>query len=151
MSDLISNNHLKIRYNLIYIFFILIFIVLLGYFLLHVPEIGAYPNLMSRAISGSIFLIIEELTTFTILKSKGIKSKDDFSQAPRCFITNYYNVKKNMLVKIFLIPNIIYTLALIALTFTINHDYQSLIYWVFTFSACYLVFNISRILKIENK
>lgn len=151
MSDLISNNHLKIRYNLIYISLILILIVLLGYVLFYVPNIGIYPNSTFRAISGIMFLIIEELTIFAILKLKGIKSKDYFSKASRCFITEYHEVNKNTLIRIFLIPNTIYTLALLILTFTINHDYQQLIYWVFTLSLCYLTFNISRTLKIENK
>ena len=158
MSELISEqskvcnagkNCVCIKYQPIFILLILIIATLIGWCMLVLPSINISYDKKVLAIAGVSFLIIESITTLIILKLKRIKSKDDFSQMPKYVVTEYRNVNKNTLSKIFLIPNTTYSSLFLVLTFTLRNDLKSLFYWLFTLSVCYLVFNVFRVLKIE--
>ena len=114
------------------------------------PSINISYDKIVIAIAGATYLIIESMTTLMILKLKRIKSKDDFSSMPKFVVTEYRNVNKGTLSKIFLIPNAVYSLLLLVLTLTLQSDFKSLFYWIFTLSVCYLIFNVFRVLKIES-
>ena len=118
--------------------------------MLVLPSINISYDKIVIAIAGATYLIIESMTTLMILKLKRIKSKDDFSSMPKFVVTEYRNVNKGTLSKIFLIPNAVYSLLLLVLTLTLQSDFKSLFYWIFTLSVCYLIFNIFRVLKIES-
>ena len=101
-------------------------------------------------IAGVSFLLIEGVIRLVIFKILRIKSKDDFSQLPKFIVTEYINVNKNILSKIFLIPNIVYCLLLVIPTIALQNDIKLIFYWTFTLSVCLFVFNILRVLKIES-
>ena len=114
MSELISEqskvcnagkNCVCIKYQPIFILLILIIATLIGWCMLVLPSINISYDKKVLAIAGVSFLIIESITRLIILKLKRIKSKDDFSQMPKFIVTEYKNVNKNILSKIFLIPN----------------------------------------------
>lgn len=150
MSELIPTKHLQIRFKFHDVLILLVAAALIGWCMLVLPSINISYDKIVIAIAGATYLIIESMTTLMILKLKRIKSKDDFSSMPKFVVTEYRNVKKGTLSKIFLIPNAVYSLLLLVLTLTLQSDFKSLFYWIFTLSVCYLIFNIFRVLKIES-
>ena len=148
MSELISSK-LQIKFTPINVLLILLVVTLFGWLMFSIPSIDIGKDIKELAIAGVSYLVIESVTTLILLRYKKIKSKDDFSQLPKFFVTEYQNVNKSTLRNIFIVPNIFYSLLLIILTFTIQSDYRYLFYWTFVLSICYLVFNIFRALKIE--
>lgn len=148
MSELISSK-LQIKFTPINVLLILLVVTLFGWLMFSIPSIDIGKNIKEFAIAGMSYLVMESVIRLVLLRYKKIKSKDDFSQLPKFVVTEYQNVNKSMLRKIFIVPNIFYSLLLIILTFTIQSDYRHLFYWTFVLSVCYLVFNISRALKIE--
>lgn len=150
MSELIPTKHLQIRFKFHDVLILLVAAALIGWCMLVLPSINISYDKIVIAIAGATYLIIESMTTLMILKLKRIKSKDDFSSMPKFVVTEYRNVNKGTLSKIFLIPNAVYSLLLLVLTLTLQSDFKSLFYWIFTLSVCYLIFNIFRVLKIES-
>ena len=150
MSELIPTKHLQIRFKFHDVLILLVAAALIGWCMLVLPSINISYDKIVIAIAGATYLIIESMTTLMILKLKRIKSKDDFSSMPKFVVTEYRNVNKGTLSKIFLIPNAVYSLLLLVLTLTLQSDFKSLFYWIFTSSVCYLIFNIFRVLKIES-
>lgn len=150
MSELIPTKHLQIRFKFHDVLILLVAAALIGWCMLVLPSINISYDKIVIAIAGATYLIIESMTTLMILKLKRIKSKDDFSKMPKFIVTEYRNVNKGTLSKIFLIPNAVYSLLLLVLTLTLQSDFKSLFYWIFTLSVCYLIFNIFRVLKIES-
>ena len=150
MSELIPTKHLQIRFKFHDVLILLVAAALIGWCMFVLPSINISYDKIVIAIAGATYLIIESMTTLMILKLKRIKSKDDFSSMPKFVVTEYRNVNKGTLSKIFLIPNAVYSLLLLVLTLTLQSDFKSLFYWIFTLSVCYLIFNIFRVLKIES-
>lgn len=150
MSELIPTKHLQIRFKFHDVLILLVAAALIGWCMLVLPSINISYDKIVIAIAGATYLIIESMTTLMILKLKRIKSKDDFSSMPKFVVTEYRNVNKGTLSKIFLIPNAVYSLLLLVLTLTLQSDFKSLFYWIFALSVCYLIFNIFRVLKIES-
>ena len=150
MSELIPTKHLQIRFKFHDVLILLVAAALIGWCMLVLPSMDISYDKIVIAIAGATYLIIESMTTLMILKLKRIKSKDDFSSMPKFVVTEYRNVNKGTLSKIFLIPNAVYSLLLLVLTLTLQSDFKSLFYWIFTLSVCYLIFNIFRVLKIES-
>ena len=150
MSELIPTKHLQIRFKFHDVLILLVAAALIGWCMLVLPSINISYDKIVIAIAGATYLIIESMTTLMILKLKRIKSKDDFSSMPKFVVTEYRNVNKGTLSKIFLIPNAVYSLLFLVLTLTLQSDFKSLFYWIFTLSVCYLIFNIFRVLKIES-
>ena len=150
MSELIPTKHLQIRFKFHDVLILLVAAALIGWCMLVLPSINISYDKIVIAIAGATYLIIESMTTLMILKLKRIKSKDDFSSMPKFIVTEYKKVNKGNLSKIFLIPNAVYSLLLLVLTLTLQSDFKSLFYWIFTLSVCYLIFNIFRVLKIES-
>ena len=150
MSELIPTKHLQIRFKFHDVLILLVAAALIGWCMLVLPSINISYDKIVIAIAGATYLIIESMTTLMILKLKRIKSKDDFSSMPKFVVTEYRNVNKGPLSKIFLIPNAVYSLLFLVLTLTLQSDFKSLFYWIFTLSVCYLIFNIFRVLKIES-
>ena len=150
MSELITTKHLQIRFKFHDVLILLVAAALIGWCMLVLPSINISYDKIVIAIAGATYLIIESMTTLMILKLKRIKSKDDFSSMPKFVVTEYRNVNKGTLSKIFLIPNAVYSLLLLVLTLTLQSDFKSLFYWIFALSVCYLIFNIFRVLKIES-
>ena len=150
MSELIPTKHLQIRFKFHDVLILLVAAALIGWCMLVLPSINISYDKIVIAIAGATYLIIESMTTLMILKLKRIKSKDDFSSMPKFVVTEYRNVNKGTLSKIFLIPNAVYSLLLLVLTLTLQSDFKSLFYWIFTLSVCYLIFNIFRVLTIES-
>ena len=151
MSELIPTKHLQIRFKFHDVLILLVAAALIGWCMLVLPSINISYDKIVIAIAGATYLIIESMTTLMILKLKRIKSKDDFSSMPKFVVTEYRNVNKGNLSKIFLIPNAVYSLLLIIPTIALrNNDVKYIFYWTFTFSVCLFVFNILRVLKIES-
>ena len=151
MSELIPTKHLQIRFKFHDVLILLVAAALIGWCMLVLPSINISYDKIVIAIAGATYLIIESMTTLMILKLKRIKSKDDFSSMPKFVVTEYRNVNKGTLSKIFLIPNAVYSLLLIIPTIALrNNDVKYIFYWTFTFSVCLFVFNILRVLKIES-
>lgn len=147
MNDL---NCIRIKYNIAFILFVLIIVAILGWCMLVLPSINIGDDIRYLVIAGVSFLLIEGVIRLVIFKILRIKSKDDFSQLPKFIVTEYINVNKNILSKIFLIPNIVYCLLLVIPTITLQNDIKLIFYWTFTLSVCLFVFNILRVLKIES-
>ena len=147
MNDL---NCIRIKYNIAFILFVLIIVAILGWCMLVLPSINIGDDIRYMVIAGVSFLLIEGVIRLVIFKILRIKSKDDFSQLPKFIVTEYINVNKNILSKIFLIPNIVYCLLLVIPTITLQNDIKLIFYWTFTLSVCLFVFNILRVLKIES-
>ena len=147
MNDL---NCIRIKYNIAFILFVLIIVAILGWCMLVLPSINIGDDIRYLVIAGVSFLLIEGVIRLVIFKILRIKSKDDFSQLPQFIVTEYINVNKNTLSKIFLIPNIVYCLLLVIPTITLQNDIKLIFYWTFTLSVCLFVFNILRVLKIES-
>ena len=147
MNDL---NCIRIKYNIAFILFVLIIVAILGWCMLVLPSINIGDDIRYMAIAGVSFLLIEGVIRLVIFKILRIKSKDDFSQLPKFIVTEYINVNKNTLSKIFLIPNIVYCLLLVIPTIALQNDIKLIFYWTFTLSVCLFVFNILRVLKIES-
>ena len=147
MNDL---NCIRIKYNIAFILFVLIIVAILGWCMLVLPSINIGDDIRYMAIAGVSFLLIEGVIRLVIFKILRIKSKDDFSQLPKFIVTEYINVNKNILSKIFLIPNIVYCLLLVIPTIALQNDIKLIFYWTFTLSVCLFVFNILRVLKIES-
>ena len=147
MNDL---NCIRIKYNIAFILFVLIIVAILGWCMLVLPSINIGDDIRYMAIAGVSFLLIEGVIRLVIFKILRIKSKDDFSQLPQFIVTEYINVNKNTLSKIFLIPNIVYCLLLVIPTIALQNDIKLIFYWTFTLSVCLFVFNILRVLKIES-
>ena len=147
MNDL---NCIRIKYNIAFILFVLIIVAILGWCMLVLPSINIGDDIRYLVIAGVSFLLIEGVIRMVIFKILRIKSKDDFSQLPKFIVTEYINVNKNILSKIFLIPNIVYCLLLVIPTITLQNDIKLIFYWTFTLSVCLFVFNILRVLKIES-
>ena len=162
MSELISEQlrvcnagkkvmQIRIKYQPIFILLILIIATLIGWCMLVMPSINISYDIKKTAIAGVAFLFVEGVTRLVVFRIMRIKSKDDFSQMPKFIVTEYKNVNKNILSKIFLIPNAVYCLLLIIPTIALrNNDVKYIFYWAFTFSVCLFVFNILRVLKIES-
>ncbi len=150
MSELIPTKHLQIRFKFHDVLILLVAAALIGWCMLVLPSINISYDIKKSAIAGVAFLFIEGVTRLVIFRILRIKSKDDFSKMPKFIVTEYRNVNKNILSKIFLIPNAVYCLLLLVLTLTLQSDFKSLFYWIFTLSVCYLIFNIFRVLKIES-
>lgn len=150
MTELFSEKF-QIKFTPINVLLILLVVTLLGWLMLSFPLIDVGKNIKESAIAGVSYLVMESVIRLILLRCKKIKSKDDFSQLPKFVVTEYQNVNKSTLRKIFIVPNIFYSLLLIILTFTIQSNYTHLFYWTFVLSFCYLVFNIFRALKIETK
>lgn len=150
MSELIPTKHLQIRFKFHDVLILLVAAALIGWCMLVLPSINISYDIKKSAIAGVAFLFIEGVTRLVIFRILRIKSKDDFSSMPKFVVTEYRNVKKGTLSKIFLIPNAVYSLLLLVLTLTLQSDFKSLFYWIFTLSVCYLIFNIFRVLKIES-
>ncbi len=140
----------NIKYNMIFVLFVLIIITIIGWLMFSIPSIYVGKNIKNFAIAGVSYLIIESVTTSIILKLKRIKSKDDYSQLPKFVMTEYQNVNKKTLSMIFIFPNVIYSLILLITTFVLQSDLRQVFYWTFVLSICYLVFNIFRALKLES-
>lgn len=140
----------NIKYNMIFVLFVLIIITIIGWLMFSIPSIYVGKNIKNFAIAGVSYLIIESVTTSIILKLKRIKSKDDYSQLPKFVMTEYQNVNKKTLSMIFIFPNMIYSLILLITTFVLQSDLRQVFYWTFVLSICYLVFNIFRALKLES-
>lgn len=140
----------NIKYNMIFVLFVLIIITIIGWLMFSIPSIYVGKNIKNFAIAGVSYLIIESVTTSIILKLKRIKSKDDYSQLPKFVMTEYQNVNKKTLSKIFILTNVIYSLILLITTFVLQSDLRQVFYWTFVLSICYLVFNIFRALKLES-
>lgn len=147
MNDL---NCIRIKYNIAFILFVLIIVAILGWCMLVLPSINIGDDIRYLVIAGVSFLLIEGVIRLVIFKILRIKSKDDFSQLPKFIVTEYINVNKNTLSKIFLIPNIVYCLLLVIPTIALQNDIKLIFYWTFTLSVCLFVFNILRVLKIES-
>ena len=147
MNDL---NCIRIKYNIAFILFVLIIVAILGWCMLVLPSINIGDDIRYLVIAGVSFLLIEGVIRLVIFKILRIKSKDDFSQLPKFIVTEYINVNKNILSKIFLIPNIVYCLLLVVPTIALQNDIKLIFYWTFTLSVCLFVFNILRVLKIES-
>ena len=147
MNDL---NCIRIKYNIAFILFVLIIVAILGWCMLVLPSINIGDDIRYMVIAGVSFLLIEGVIRLVIFKILRIKSKDDFSQLPKFIVTEYINVNKNILSKIFLIPNIVYCLLLVVPTIALQNDIKLIFYWTFTLSVCLFVFNILRVLKIES-
>ena len=147
MNDL---NCIRIKYNIAFILFVLIIVAILGWCMLVLPSINIGDDIRYMVIAGVSFLLIEGVIRLVIFKILRIKSKDDFSQMPKFIVTEYINVNKNILSKIFLIPNIVYCLLLVIPTIALQNDIKLIFYWTFTLSVCLFVFNILRVLKIES-
>lgn len=147
MNDL---NCIRIKYNIAFILFVLIIVAILGWCMLVLPSINIGDDIRYMVIAGVSFLLIEGVIRLVIFKILRIKSKDDFSQLPKFIVTEYINVNKNILSKIFLIPNIVYCLLLVIPTIALQNDIKLIFYWTFTLSVCLFVFNILRVLKIES-
>lgn len=147
MNDL---NCIRIKYNIAFILFVLIIVAILGWCMLVLPSINIGDDIRYLLIAGVSFLLIEGVIRLVIFKILRIKSKDDFSQLPKFIVTEYINVNKNTLSKIFLIPNIVYCLLLVIPTIALQNDIKLIFYWTFTLSVCLFVFNILRVLKIES-
>ena len=147
MNDL---NCIRIKYNRAFILFVLIIVAILGWCMLVLPSINIGDDIRYLVIAGVSFLLIEGVIRLVIFKILRIKSKDDFSQLPKFIVTEYINVNKNTLSKIFLIPNIVYCLLLVIPTIALQNDIKLIFYWTFTLSVCLFVFNILRVLKIES-
>ena len=147
MNDL---NCIRIKYNIAFILFVLIIVAILGWCMLVLPSINISDDIRYMVIAGVSFLLIEGVIRLVIFKILRIKSKDDFSQMPKFIVTEYINVNKNILSKIFLIPNIVYCLLLVIPTIALQNDIKLIFYWTFTLSVCLFVFNILRVLKIES-
>ncbi len=147
MNDL---NCIRIKYNIAFILFVLIIVAILGWCMLVLPSINIGDDIRYLVIAGVSFLLIEGVIRLVIFKILRIKSKDDFSQLPQFIVTEYINVNKNTLSKIFLIPNIVYCLLLVIPTIALQNDIKLIFYWTFTLSVCLFVFNILRVLKIES-
>lgn len=147
MNDL---NCIRIKYNIAFILFVLIIVAILGWCMLVLPSINIGDDIRYLVIAGASFLLIEGVIRLVIFKILRIKSKDDFSQLPKFIVTEYINVNKNILSKIFLIPNIVYCLLLVIPTIALQNDIKLIFYWTFTLSVCLFVFNILRVLKIES-
>ena len=147
MNDL---NCIRIKYNIVFILFVLIIVAILGWCMLVLPSINIGDDIRYLVIAGVSFLLIEGVIRLVIFKILRIKSKDDFSQLPKFIVTEYINVNKNTLSKIFLIPNIVYCLLLVIPTIALQNDIKLIFYWTFTLSVCLFVFNILRVLKIES-
>ena len=147
MNDL---NCIRIKYNIAFILFVLIIVAILGWCMLVLPSINIGDDIRYLVIAGVSFLLIESVIRLVIFKILRIKSKDDFSQLPKFIVTEYINVNKNILSKIFLIPNIVYCLLLVIPTIALQNDIKLIFYWTFTLSVCLFVFNILRVLKIES-
>ena len=119
--------------------------------MLVLPSMDISYDVKKTAIAGVAFLLLDGVTRLVIFRILGIKSKDDFSKMPKFIVTEYKNVNKGNLSKIFLIPNAVYSLLLIIPTIALrNNDVKYIFYWTFTFSVCLFVFNILRVLKIES-
>ena len=147
MNDL---NCIRIKYNIVFILFVLIIVAILGWCMLVLPSINVGDDIRYLVIAGVSFLLIEGVIRLVIFKILRIKSKDDFSQLPKFIVTEYINVNKNILSKILLIPNIVYCLLLVIPTIALQNDIKLIFYWTFTLSVCLFVFNILRVLKIES-
>ena len=147
MNDL---NCIRIKYNIVFILFVLIIVAILGWCMLVLPSMNIGDDIRYLVIAGVSFLLIEGVIRLVIFKILRIKSKDDFSQMPKFIVTEYINVNKNILSKIFLIPNIVYCLLLVIPTIALQNDIKLIFYWTFTLSVCLFVFNILRVLKIES-
>ena len=147
MNDL---NCIRIKYNIAFILFVLIIVAILGWCMLVLPSMNIGDDIRYLVIAGVSFLLIEGVIRLVIFKILRIKSKDDFSQLPKFIVTEYINVNKNTLSKIFLIPNIVYCLLLVIPTIALQNDIKLIFYWTFTLSVCLFVFNILRVLKIES-
>ena len=147
MNDL---NCIRIKYNIAFILFVLIIVAILGWCMLVLPSMNIGDDIRYLVIAGVSFLLIEGVIRLVIFKILRIKSKDDFSQVPKFIVTEYINVNKNILSKIFLIPNIVYCLLLVIPTIALQNDIKLIFYWTFTLSVCLFVFNILRVLKIES-
>ena len=147
MNDL---NCIRIKYNIAFILFVLIIVAILGWCMLVLPSINIGDDIRYLVIAGVSFLLIEGVIRLVIFKILRIKSKDDFSQLPKFIVTEYINVNKNILSKIFLIPKIVYCLLLVVPTIALQNDIKLIFYWTFTLSVCLFVFNILRVLKIES-
>ena len=76
--------------------------------MLVLPSINIKDVIKYLLIAGVSFLFIESVTRLVIFRVFSIKSNDDFSQMPKFIVTKYRNVNKNILSKIFLIPNAVY-------------------------------------------
>lgn len=156
MTELISEKAIKnrncvcIKYQPIFILLILIIVTLLGWCMLVLPSIDIKVDIKYLVIAGVSFLFIETVTRLVIFRIMRIKSNDDFSQMHKFIVTEYRNVNKNILSKIFLIPNAVYCLLLIIPTVAMQNDIKLIFYWTFTLSVCLFVFNILRVLKIES-
>lgn len=145
-----NNNCVCIKYQPIFILLILIIVTLIGWCMLVLPSKNISYDIKKTAIVGVALLFIESVIRLVIFRILRIKFKDDFSQMPKFIVTEYKNVNKNILSKIFLIPNAVYCLSLIIPTIALrNNDVKYIFYWTFTFSVCLFVFNILRVLKIE--
>ena len=150
MSELIPTKHLQIRFKFHDVLILLVAAALIGWCMLVLPSMDISYDVKKTAIAGVAFLLLDGVTRLVIFRILGIKSKDDFSKMPKFIVTEYKNVNKGNLSKIFLIPNAVYSLLLLVLTLTLQSDFKSLFYWIFTLSVCYLIFNIFRVLKIES-
>lgn len=151
MSELIPTKHLQIRFKFHDVLILLVAAVLIGWCMLVLPSMDISYDVKKTAIAGVAFLFIEGVTRLVIFRILRIKSKDDFSKMPKFIVTEYRNVNKGTLSKIFLIPNAVYCLLLIIPTIALrNNDVKYIFYWTFTFSVCLFVFNILRVFKIES-
>ena len=110
MSELIPTKHLQIRFKFHDVLILLVAAALIGWCMLVLPSINIGDDIRYLVIAGVSFLLIEGVIRMVIFKILRIKSKDDFSQLPQFIVTEYINVNKNTLSKIFLIPNIVYCL-----------------------------------------
>lgn len=145
-----NQNSVCIKYQPIFILLILIIESMLGWCMLVLPSINIKDVIKYLLIAGVSFLFIESVTRLVIFRVFSIKSNDDFSQMPKFIVTKYRNVNKNILSKIFLIPNAVYCLLLVIPTLALKNDIKLIFYWTFTLSVCIFVFNILRVLKIES-
>ncbi|MBR5603317.1 MAG: hypothetical protein IKW51_03790 [Bacteroidales bacterium] len=145
-----NQNSVCIKYQPMFILLILIIESMLGWCMLVLPSINIKDVIKYLLIAGVSFLFIESVTRLVIFRVFSIKSNDDFSQMPKFIVTKYRNVNKNILSKIFLIPNAVYCLLLVIPTLALKNDIKLIFYWTFTLSVCIFVFNILRVLKIES-
>ena len=145
-----NQNSVCIKYQPMFILLILIIESMLGWCMLVLPSINIKDVIKYLLIAGVSFLFIESVTRLVIFRFFSIKSNDDFSQMPKFIVTKYRNVNKNILSKIFLIPNAVYCLLLVIPTLALKNDIKLIFYWTFTLSVCIFVFNILRVLKIES-
>ena len=100
-----NQNSVCIKYQPMFILLILIIESMLGWCMLVLPSINIKDVIKYLLIAGVSFLFIESVTRLVIFRVFSIKSNDDFSQMPKFIVTKYRNVNKNILSKIFLIPN----------------------------------------------